>query len=448
VLVVDDQPAFRRLLVRVLVDDGYQVTEARDGREALELARKTPFHLVLSDIRMPGLDGVELLDKLQAEVPATLVVLLTAFGSVPAAVDAMKKGAFDYLTKPLADPDELRVVVARAMAHRRLVDAQEAMAPVDHDDEPVHAHATMVAVVAAARRVALVDATVLLTGESGTGKEVVARLIHARSSRAERPFVAVNCAALAEGLLDSELFGHERGAFTGADRQHRGRFEVADGGTLLLDEVGEMSPALQAKVLRVLQERTFERVGGTATLHVDVRVIVATHRDLHAEVARGRFREDLYYRLAVVPLHLPPLRDRGDDVLLLARHFLAMVSRRYGRAEPVLTPAARQALLAYPWPGNVRELANVVERAVVLSDDRPGHVLELAPQDLWLGPALAPAAGQRGSGADQPLNLHELERQAILRALDEAAGNRKQAAELLGIGLRTLQYKLNEYGLR
>jgi len=433
ILVVDDQPAFRRLLVRVLTDDGYEVRDARHGRAALELARKAPFDVVLSDIRMPVMDGRALLTALKKEMPATVVLLITAHGSVPDAVDAMKQGAFDYLSKPLDDPEQLRMVVARAMSHRREQSDEPAA-----EDGPLLLHASdaMAAVVRTVERVARTDATVLVTGESGTGKEVVARLLHARSGRADGPFVALNCGALAEGLLESELFGHERGAFTGAESQRRGRFELADGGTLLLDEVGEMSAALQVRVLRVLQERTFERVGGVKTLDTDVRIVAATHRDLRVAVEQGRFREDLYYRLAVVPVHVPPLRARGDDVLLLARHFLSEAARRHVLPPLSLSTGAGDALRRAPWPGNVRELHNVIERAAILSSGDA-----VGAEDLLLAPA-------GGAPRALPLNLKELERQAIVQALERVAGNRKQAAELLGISLRTLHYKLTDYGLR
>lgn len=436
VLVVDDQPAFRRLLARILGDDGYAVDEAPDAANALAMARKRPYPLILTDIRMPGMDGHGLLAKIRQEMPETQVLLLTAFGTVPDAVQAMKQGAFDYLTKPLADPEELKLVVARALQHRRLLDAQQ-VRQADGDVELVWADPAMQVVVEAVRRLAPTSATVLLTGESGTGKEVVARTLHNLSPRKDQAFVAVNCAALAENLLDSELFGHERGAFTGADKQRRGRFELADGGTLLLDEVGEMSPGLQAKLLRVLQERQVVRVGGNATVDVDVRVIAATHRDLRAAVAAGTFREDLFYRLAVVPVHIPPLRQRGQDILRLSKHFLAKLGRNYGRPGLQLDAPAQEALQRHDWPGNVRELYNTIERAVVLSG---GDMIGLG--DLSLG------AARTQVGADLPLNLAELEREAILRALDQCQGNRRLAADKLGIGLRTLQYKLNEYGLR
>ena len=436
ILVVDDQPSFRRLLVRILADDGYEVEAAGDGRRALEMARLAPFHVVLTDVSMPAMDGMTLLQKLQAEMPETVVVLVTAFGTVPAAVEAMRLGAFDYLMKPLGEPQDVCVVAARAMTHRETLLATSATAPSE-EAELLYESEAMARVVEAVRRVARTDATVLVTGESGTGKEVVARLVHLHSPRAHRPYVAVNCAALAESLLDSELFGHERGAFTGADRRREGRFETADGGTLFLDEVGEMSPAVQVKLLRVLQERSFERVGGSATIEVDVRLVAATNSDLEADIAAGRFRRDLFYRLNVVPLQLPPLRDRDRDAVALARHFLVRLGSRHGRGHLDLAAAAEAAILAYPWPGNVRELLNVIERAVVLCRGD-----EIAAEDLLLG------VGPVQDRTDLPLNLRELEKDAIERALAKVGGNRRRAADLLGIGLRTLQYKLNEYDLR
>ncbi len=436
ILVVDDQPAFRRLLMRILSETGYDVEEASDGDVALALVRKRPVHLILSDIRMPGTDGNALLSRVHHEMPETQVILLTAYGSVPDAVEAMKQGAFDYLTKPLADPEELKLVVARALQHRRLLAAEE-LRRTDVGTPLLCADPTMLAMLDAVKRLAPTTATVLLTGESGTGKEVVARTLHDLSPRRSHAFVAVNCAALAESLLDSELFGHERGAFTGADKQRRGRFELADGGTLLLDEVGEMSPALQAKLLRVLQERQVVRVGGSATVSVDVRVIAATHRDLSAAVTAGSFREDLYYRLAVVPIHLPPLRERRADILLLARHFLDVLGRRHGRHGLHCDSAGEVALLAHDWPGNVRELHNAIERAVVLTT---GSVI--GADDLTLG------VRRSVQNEPLPLNLAVLEREAILRALGQTEGNRRLAADKLGISLRALQYKLNEHGLR
>ncbi len=433
VLVVDDERALRSLMVRILRGEGYEVFEAASAEEGLAVLERRAVHLVLTDLRMPGIDGMELLRRLRRSAPETQVVVLTAYGTVASAVEAMKLGAVDYLTKPLSSPDELRVVVREALARRRLEDDAEAQRR-GAASLPVARDPAMLRVLELAQAVAPQDATVLVTGESGTGKEVVARVIHAGSPRHARPLVAVNCAALSETLLDSELFGHERGAFTGAHERRRGRFELADGGTLFLDEVGEMSPTLQAKLLRVLQEREFTRVGGSTVIRVDVRVIAATNRDLEREMRSGGFREDLYYRLAVFPIAIPPLRERKADVLPLAESFVERAARRAGKCIAGISEAAQAALLGYSWPGNVRELMNVVERAAILE-----RGASLGPESLLLRPG-------SGSPTGLPsLNLRELERQAIVEALRLTKGNRKDAAALLGLGLRTLQYRLKEY---
>ena len=432
ILVVDDERPLRGLLVRILRGEGYQVLEAGGGEEALQLLERRAVHLVITDLRMPGMDGMEVLRRVHRTAPETLVVVLTAFGTINSAVEAMKLGAVDYLTKPLSSPDELRVVVREALARRRLADDAQALrgeAPL----MPVARDPAMLRALELAEAVASQDATVLVTGESGTGKEVLARVIHGGSPRSERPLVAVNCAALSETLLDSELFGHERGAFTGAHERRRGRFELADGGTLFLDEMGEMSASLQAKLLRVLQEREFTRVGGSSVIRVDVRVIAATNRDLAQEMRAGRFRDDLYYRLNVFPIHIPPLRARPADVLPLAEAFLDRAARRAGKSISRLSVEAQRALRAYSWPGNVRELTNVIERAVIL--ERSG---ELQPGSLLLD--------TRSPRTSLPsLDLKELERAAIAEALRVTDGHRRDAAEVLGISLRTLQYRLKEY---
>ena len=337
VLVVDDEPAMRLLVTSVLKDEGHDVTAAASGEEALQLVARRHYHLIITDLKMPGISGLDVLEAVRRDDPETAVILLTAFGTVEGAVEAMRKGAAHYLLKPLANPDELRLAVRRVLEERRLADeattlrqATEAVFPFG---EIVAGDPKMQAALELARSVAPTDSTVLVTGETGTGKELVARLIHHWSPRADQAFVAVNCAALAETLLESELFGHEKGAFTGAIAQRRGRFELAHGGTLFLDEVGEMSPALQAKLLRVLQERTLERVGGTKTVTVDVRVIAATNRDLQQMVATRTFRDDLFYRLSVFPIHLPPLRERPSDILPLAEHILRQVSPSPGQAD-------------------------------------------------------------------------------------------------------------------
>ena len=438
ILAVDDEPAFRLFVSTVLRDAGYEVTAAQGGAEALSLLGARHFHLVLTDLKMPDVSGIEILEAVRRESPETPVILITAFGTIESAVEATKKGAADYLLKPLKDPEELRRVVGRALRERRLQDAvaaqrgEEAAAGGEGivGQSPALRH-----VLELARSVAPSPTTVLLTGESGTGKEVIARAIHRWSPRAEGPFVAVNCAALPDGLLESELFGHERGAFPGAVAQRRGRFELAHGGTLFLDEVGDMSPALQGKLLRVLETQEFERVGGTRALRVDVRVIAASNADLGAAVLARRFREDLYYRLKVFPIALPPLRQRPEDILPLAGHFLDRL--RAALRKPVLgfTPEAQERLRAYAWPGNVRELENVVERAVILAQ---GDRIGLA--ELSLLPVPVPAT--EGGG-----ELKALEHAAILQALADTGGNRRLAARRLGIGLRTLQYRLKHYGL-
>jgi len=440
ILVVDDEPAMRLLLSSVLKDEGHDVTAAATGEEAVQLIARRHYHLVVTDLKMPGISGLELLEQVKRDDPGTAVIILTAFGTVEGAVEAMRKGAVHYLLKPLANPDELRLAVRRVLEEQRVADeattlrqATEAVFPFG---EIIAGDGKMQAALDLGRSVAPTDATVLITGETGTGKELMARAIHHWSLRAEQAFVAVSCAALAETLLESELFGHEKGAFTGAVAQRRGRFELAHGGTLFLDEVGEMTPALQAKLLRVLQEGTFERVGGTKTVTVDVRVIAATNRDLQRLVAKRTFREDLYYRLNVFPIVLPPLRERPADILPLAEHILRQASRRFGRQITGFTGEAQALLQEYPWPGNIRELQNVIERAAILC--REAHI---APAHLHLStsPGVSSPVAQK--------TLRELEREAILSALTACHGNRREAAKRLGIGLRTLYTRLRGYGI-
>jgi two-component system response regulator AtoC len=440
ILVVDDEPAMRLLLSSVLKGEGHDVTAAATGEEALQLIATRHYHLVLTDLKMPGISGLELLEQVKRDDPGTAVIILTAFGTVEGAVEAMRKGALHYLLKPLANPDELRLSVRRVLEERRVTDeattlrqATEAVFPFG---EIIAGDAKMQAALDLGRSVAPTDATVLITGETGTGKELMARAIHHWSPRAEQAFVAVSCAALAETLLESELFGHERGAFTGAVAQRRGRFELAHGGTLFLDEVGEMSPALQAKLLRVLQEGTLERVGGTKTVTVDVRVIAATNRDMQRMVADRTFREDVYYRLSVFPINIPPLRERRADILPLANHILTQASRRFGKRIASFSDEATVLLDDYAWPGNIRELQNVIERAAILC--REDHIL---PAHLNLSPV--PGA----SAPTAPKTLREMERGAILAALAAHDGNRRKAAEQLGLGLRTLYARLREYGM-
>ncbi|HPC83554.1 MAG TPA: sigma-54 dependent transcriptional regulator [Thermoanaerobaculaceae bacterium] len=427
VLVADDEPSFRELLADILEGAGHEVVAVRDGAEALAALERGRFDLVLADQRMPRLDGLELLRRVNERVGRPPVVMLTAFGTIPEAVEAVRLGAADYLTKPLASPAALLAVVDRLLAP-----------PAYGATSFVTENPALKEVLRLVDTVAPRDVTVLITGESGTGKELIARRLHERSGRAHGPFVAVNCAALPEALAESELFGHEKGAFTGADRMRRGRFEDAEGGTLFLDEVGELPLALQAKLLRALDGRTVRRVGGPSEIPVDVRVVAATNRNLAAEAARGAFRQDLFFRLAVVTVHLPPLRERRGDIPVLAQHLAAELAARHRLPPPDLTPEALGALQRHDWPGNVRELRNVLERAVVVRGGLP-----IRPEDI----ALPSVGGKAGHEGGIPLDRDEREREALLEALRRAGGNREQAARLLDISVRTLYYRLRRFGI-
>lgn len=445
IVVVDDEPAQRELIGGFLTKQGHEVFAAGSGAEALAHARDRQVDLVLSDCRMPGMSGPDLLQKIKAVNPEIPLILMTAYGTVETAVQAMKDGAADYLTKPL-DLEELLVRVGRVTEQARLKsevrELQRQLVERHRLEGIIGESGRMQEVLALVTRVAPSDATVLIRGESGIGKELIARAIHFNSRRAAGPLVSLNCAALPEQLLESELFGHERGAFTGAVAQRKGRFEQADGGTIFLDEIGDLSPTLQVKLLRVLQERAFERVGGNKTLSVDVRVLAATHRDLEQAMRDGTFREDLYFRLNVVTIQIPPLRDRREDIPLLLDHFLRKFAEKNRRDVTGLTAAARDAFLKYDYPGNIRELENLVERAVLLCR---GRVIDL--EDL-------PAAVRPGErSTDQPQSqrlpdiLGQIERQTIRDALERCGGVQTQAAETLGISERVLRYKMKKYGL-
>jgi len=444
VLVVDDEPSARSGLERLLTGEGYTASSAPDGATALDLSLEVPPDVVITDLRMPGMDGLALLGHLRERDPHLPVIVVTAYGEVASAVAAMRAGATDYLTKPV-DLDVLVMALERATERRSLiVEAENLRRQVRATsgagiEDLIGVSPPMQAIYRTVRQVAPARATVLITGESGTGKGEVARAIHACSPRASGPFITVQCTSLAETLLESELFGHERGAFTGAERRRLGRFEAASGGTLFLDEVGEIPPSTQVKLLRVLQERAFERVGGNEVVKVDVRVLAATNKDLAAEVHAGRFREDLYYRLNVIHMPMPPLRVRGGDVLVLAHHFIRRFAEENRKDVHGVTDAARMRLLAHRWPGNVRELENAIERAVVLCQETLLDVSDL-PDEVQAS-ASADAVAIPGA------TMAEIERHAILATLDAMGGSTARAAEMLGISVRKIQYRLNEYRL-
>ena len=477
ILVVDDKEMMRDSVATTLARRGFAVVTASSGAIALEKLGERSVDAVVTDLQMPEMDGLGLLDELRKVDDQLPVIFMTAYGTIETAVAAMKQGAYDYITKPFSG-DELLVAVERAVERRALQRENQilratvrAAAPAGDAGGSSHpmvgSGRTMTELRDRLQRVADSHGTVLISGESGTGKEVTARWIHEHSPRADQPFLAINCAALSRSLLESELFGHEKGAFTGADKLRKGRFELADGGTLLLDEISEIPPAVQAKLLRVLQERCFERVGSSRSQSVDVRVIATTNRDLPTEVMAGSFREDLYYRLNVLPVALPPLRSRREDVPELAEHFLSLVAQREGRAVKLIEPDAMERFLRYDWPGNVRELQNLCERAAVLTRD---DAIRLSLIESWLQrsdrratPMVADGAGMPGSTVelkpsatandldvpgivcDGTVTLEDIEREAIIATLERNNGHRQKSARALGIGVRTLGLKLKKW---
>ncbi|MCC6424123.1 MAG: sigma-54-dependent Fis family transcriptional regulator [Phycisphaerales bacterium] len=440
ILIADDQEMMRDSLAATLARQGHEPVACADGAMAASKLAEGRFDLLITDLKMPKLTGIELLAEARKLRPEMPVVLMTAFATVQTAVEAMKLGAYDYIQKPF-DGEEIKLLVERTLEHNRLIKenaALRSMTELSAQRPLIGSSESMKGIRQTIEQIGRSSATVLIRGESGTGKELVARAIHQASERRDRPMLAVNCAALSENLLESELFGHEKGSFTGADRLRRGRFELADGGTLLLDEISEIAPALQAKLLRVLQENQFERVGSSLTQQVDVRVVATSNRDLEEEVQSGRFRQDLYYRLNVVPMDLPPLRSRSEDVPELARHFLHQIARRENSAFRHIESEAMRLLEKYPWPGNVRELQNIIERASVL--ERQEGVVRASTIEPWLKTR---SAEQVGDLAGKP--LADVEKQVILSTLERFKGHRIKTAGALGIGVRTLGMKLKKW---
>jgi len=439
VLIADDDAAIGTVLCDLLGQAGYVARHVASGDAALAALQREPFDALIADVRMPGMDGLALLQRVAARSPELPVLMLTAHGSVPLAVEAMKHGAADFMLKPF-DREELLFALHKALLGSKQQRAQAPQAAASGgligQSEALRETHELV------RKTAQSHATVLIRGETGTGKELVARAIHAQGARRDKPFVAVNCGALPETLLESELFGHEKGAFTGAVRRKPGRVELAHEGTLFLDEIGDVSPAVQVKLLRLLQERTFERVGGAGSVVADVRFIAATHRDLNALVATGGFRADLFYRLSVVPIWLPPLRARGEDIDRLVQHFCALHAAAHGRREISLRPRALERLRAEPWPGNVRQLQNLIERLVVLND---GPSIDLPELEREL--ARDAPAGQAAGGGALDEHRRRAEGEALREALQRSGDNRSLAARLLGISRRTLYTKLAEHGI-
>ena len=461
ILVVDDEPIIRKSFEELLRPKRYGVTTVGTLQDAERMLKRDSFDLLFLDIRLPDGEGHELLEQLTTERLRPLAIMMSGFGTIETAVTCMRGGAFDYLVKPFSI-GQIEVLVKKAEAHQQVLQVNRYLAAqVSDASDLIGDSPAVVALRAMLRKVAPTEATVLIQGENGTGKELVAHEIFHASARSQAPYIKVNCAAVSETLIESEFFGHERGAFTGATERREGRFELANGGTLLLDEISEISPRLQAKLLRVLQEREFERVGGTKTMKTDVRVLATTNRDLRKAVASGEFREDLYYRLNVFPIQVPPLRERREDIVQLAEHFLQRLARRHGLHLPGFSESALAALQAHPWPGNVRELQNTIERAVIMTDDETPvplaalgvphtasssilSVAEPSPNLRYAGPN-GRTNGHAASRLVEP--MHEIERRHILWALEQTGGNRTKAATFLQISIRTLRNKLHEYRL-
>lgn len=442
ILIIDDDKLVNEFVSDTLARLKHEVVTAFSGEEAKEILEQKSFDIVVTDIKMKRISGMDILRQIKTTTPETVVIMMTAFGEVDNAVEAMKLGAFDYLQKPFS-PDEMELAVNRAGDFIRLnLENQRLRAEVgDKYKKMVACSSKMAKIIDMCKSVAPTRSTVLITGESGTGKELIAREIHTQSDRVNMPFIKLNCAALPGGLMESELFGHEKGAFTGAVKRTHGRFEMSDGGTLLLDEISEIPYNLQGKLLRVLQEREFERVGSGTTIQIDVRIIATTNRNLKKHIADGKFREDLFFRLNVIPIEVPPLRDRLDDIPLLVNHFIAKYCAETGKEITGVDDSALRLFMKYHWPGNIRELENCIERAVVISQNKMLSVNDF-PSSLVLG-----KIEDQGGGFRVGMSVHEAEKLLILRTLEEHAGNRTKASEILGINPRTLRNKLTEYGI-
>jgi two-component system response regulator PilR (NtrC family) len=458
VLVVDDERSMRELLSIVLRRDGYEVVVAEDGATALEVLSRERVDILITDIRMPNMNGVELLREAKRITPDIISIVMTAFASTDTAVEALRLGAADYVNKSPSAASEVRLRVARELERKRLqqenVLLKKALKTTHQYSNIIGSSSSMLAVFQLVDTIAPTGSTVLISGESGTGKELVARAIHFNSPRKDRPFVAVNCGALSETLLDSELFGHMRGAFTGADSNKKGLIEVAEKGTIFLDEIGEMSPLVQVKLLRVLQERKFRRLGGTEEIGADIRVLAATNRDLIKMVGEGTFREDLFYRINVIPLRLPPLRERLDDIPALAEHFVAKFAEQMGKSITGISGGALARLREHHWPGNIRELENAMERAVAL-EQTPTILADSLPEQLNLPvgvapavPGMSPPEGIPDQGFDLERHVQHIEREYIAEALRQSGGVKVKAADLLGMSFRSFRYYTKKYNLR
>lgn len=448
ILIVDDEPSQREVLAGYVRKKKYDVTQASSYDEALKFLQKDPVDLVLTDYTMPGRNGYDLLVEIKKRFPETDVVIMTAFGTIERAVDAMRAGAYDYISKPI-ELDDLELLLQRLQERQHLIREnkllREQLTEKYSFTEIISRSSAMETVLTSASRIAETKAPLLIRGESGTGKELIARAVHFSGPRKQKPFVAINCAALNENLLESELFGHEKGAFTGADRQRQGRFEQADGGTLFLDEIGDISPATQVRLLRVLQEHRFERVGGSETISVDVRIIAATHKNLETAMSEGKFREDLFYRLNVVTIDVPPLRERRDDIQLLIDHFLHKFSKEHKRKKLSFSKESWDLLVRYDYPGNIRELENIVQRSVILSR---GDVITTDDLPAVVRPTTKESSVKKDVHGTLDEKVEQLEKELIFDALRTAGNNQSKAAELIGLSERNLRYKLKKWGVK